>query len=181
MYITGRICSILSCGLYSFCVLYMYIPYINVGVADIITHILEGNTILYVQHQGKEYAVNMIYMWPDSTIILPGGGTEAESIYRGLGFLAVVCFGSSHTISPSPSSVSKLDRRHTGRLRKRDTLQTGVRVRGVGRSQIIQRRIRFIIDTLWMGGGGGGLCFGLHKGDKRGRGFFMVIKNDGLF
>ncbi len=60
MYITGRICGILSCGLYSFCVL--YILYINVCVADIITHILEGNTILYVQHQGKEYAINMIYM-----------------------------------------------------------------------------------------------------------------------
>ncbi len=60
MYITGRIYSILSCGLYSFCVL--YIPYINVCVADIITHILEGNTLYYMFSRGKEYAINMIYM-----------------------------------------------------------------------------------------------------------------------
>jgi hypothetical protein len=41
-------------------------------------------------------------------------------IYRELGFLAVVLFGSS-----SPSPVSKLDRRLRGRLRKRDNLLTG--------------------------------------------------------
>ncbi len=43
---------------------------------------------------------------------------------RRVGFLAVVCFGSSPT-PLLPSSVSKLDRRHTGRLRKRDNLMTG--------------------------------------------------------
>ena len=43
-------------------------------------------------------------------------------VYREPGFLAVVSFGSSPT--PSPSPVSKLDRRHTGRLRKRDDLLT---------------------------------------------------------
>jgi hypothetical protein len=38
-------------------------------------------------------------------------------IYRGPGFLAVVLF--------APSRVSKLDRRHKGRPRKRDTILTG--------------------------------------------------------
>jgi hypothetical protein len=41
-------------------------------------------------------------------------------IYRGPGFLAVLSFGSSFT--PSPLS---LDRRHTGRLRKRDKFPVG--------------------------------------------------------
>ncbi len=40
-------------------------------------------------------------------------------------FLAVVRFSSSPTPSPSRSSVSKLDGRYTGRLRKRDNLLTG--------------------------------------------------------
>jgi hypothetical protein len=44
-------------------------------------------------------------------------------IYRGLGFLPVVSCGSSPT--PSPLPVIKLDRRHIGRLRKRDNLLTG--------------------------------------------------------
>jgi hypothetical protein len=39
-------------------------------------------------------------------------------IYRGLGFLAVVLFGSS--LAPSP--VNELDRRKRGRLRKREKL-----------------------------------------------------------
>ncbi len=43
-------------------------------------------------------------------------------MYRGPGLLAVVWFGSSP--SPPPSPVSKLDRRHTGRLRKKDNLLT---------------------------------------------------------
>ncbi len=46
------------------------------------------------------------------------------TIYRRPGFLAVVWFGSSPSPFP-PSLVSKLDRRHTGRLRKRDNLLTG--------------------------------------------------------
>ncbi len=50
-------------------------------------------------------------------------------IYRWPGFLAVVWFVSSHPFPPS--SFSKLDRRHTGRLRKRDNLLTG-RGKGVG-------------------------------------------------
>jgi hypothetical protein len=45
-------------------------------------------------------------------------------IYRGPAFLAFVLFVSLPTpFCPSP--VSKLDRRHTGRLRKRDNLLTG--------------------------------------------------------
>ncbi len=47
----------------------------------------------------------------------PPPSTEYWMIYRGPGFLAVVWFGSS----PTPSPVSKLHRRHTGRLRKRET------------------------------------------------------------
>jgi hypothetical protein len=42
-------------------------------------------------------------------------------IYREPGFLAVVLFDSF----PPPSPVSKLDRRHTGRLLKRDNFLTG--------------------------------------------------------
>jgi hypothetical protein len=42
-------------------------------------------------------------------------------IYRGPDFLVVVWFGSSRTPSP-PSPVCSLDRRHRGRLRKRDKL-----------------------------------------------------------
>jgi hypothetical protein len=46
-------------------------------------------------------------------------------IYRGAGFLTVVWFGSSLTPPPlHPSTVSKLDRQHTGRLWTRDNLLT---------------------------------------------------------
>ncbi len=50
---------------------------------------------------------------------------EDWMIYRGPGFLAAVWFGSSPTPYLPPSTVSKLDRRHTGRLRKRDNLLGG--------------------------------------------------------
>ncbi len=40
---------------------------------------------------------------------------EYWMVYRGPGFLAVIWFGSS-PMHPSPTPVSKLDRRHTGRL-----------------------------------------------------------------
>jgi hypothetical protein len=49
---------------------------------------------------------------------------EYWMIYRGPGFLAVLWFGSSPTPFP-PSPASKLDRRHIGRLRKRDKLRRG--------------------------------------------------------
>jgi hypothetical protein len=52
-------------------------------------------------------------------------------IYKGLGFLAIVGVSTS---SPSPP-LSKLDRRHTGRLRKRDNLLTGEGWGGWERSQ----------------------------------------------
>ncbi len=46
-------------------------------------------------------------------------------IYRGPGFLAIVSRDSApHTPLLPPSPVSKLDRRHTGSLRKRDNLLT---------------------------------------------------------
>ncbi len=48
---------------------------------------------------------------------------EYWTIYGGPGFLAVVWFASSPT--PPPPPLSKLDKRHTARLRKRDNLLTG--------------------------------------------------------
>jgi hypothetical protein len=45
-------------------------------------------------------------------------------IYRGPGFLAVAWFGPPPTSYPPPSPVSKLDRRHPGRLKKRDNSLT---------------------------------------------------------
>jgi hypothetical protein len=53
--------------------------------------------------------------------------SEYYMIYRGPVFLAVVLFGSSPTLP-----VSKLDCRHTGRLRKRDKLVAGEREGGKG-------------------------------------------------
>jgi hypothetical protein len=50
---------------------------------------------------------------------------------RGPGFLAVVWFGSFPFLSPSP--VGKLDRRLTGRLRKRDNFAKGWRGKGPNR------------------------------------------------
>ena len=65
-------------------------------------------------------------------------------VYRGPGFF-MIC-----PLPPPPSPVSKLDRRHTGRLRKKDNLLTGER----GRSQIIRRGERLvlynILNTLWL-------------------------------
>ncbi len=58
-------------------------------------------------------------------------------------------FYPSYDLAPLPppptssSPVSKLDRRHTGRLRKRDNLLT--RSGGQGRSQIIRRQERLIL------------------------------------
>jgi hypothetical protein len=53
-------------------------------------------------------------------------------------------------LPPPPSPVTKLDRRHTGRLRKKDNLLTGER----GGSQIIRRGERLvlynILNTLWL-------------------------------
>ncbi len=53
-----------------------------------------------------------------------GGELSREywMVYRGPGFLAVIWVGSSPT--PPPSPVSKLERRRTGRLRKRAKLPT---------------------------------------------------------
>jgi hypothetical protein len=52
-------------------------------------------------------------------------------IYRGAGFLAVWFL--AHPLPPFP--VSKLDRRQTGRLRKRDKLLSGEGVGGKGWDQ----------------------------------------------
>ncbi len=46
---------------------------------------------------------------------------EYRVIYRGPGFLTVVCW----LLPPPPTPVSMLDRRQTGRLRKRYNLLTG--------------------------------------------------------
>ncbi len=64
-------------------------------------------------------------------MILHGCIKEYWMIDRRPGFLAVVWFGSSPTLS-SPPPVSKNNRRHTGRLRKRDNFLTGEGERGGG-------------------------------------------------
>ncbi len=66
---------------------------------------------------------------------------EYWMIYRGQGFLTFVWFGSSPSLSPSP--ISKLDRRHTGRMRKRaSSLRGGV---GCEWSQIIRQRESLVL------------------------------------
>jgi hypothetical protein len=70
--------------------------------------------------------------------------------FRGPGFL-VVWFGSFPT--PSPSPVSKLDRRHTWEVREIQKLADGRGCRGCGRSQIKRRRgslgLYKSFNTLW--------------------------------
>ncbi len=55
--------------------------------------------------------------------------------------------------SPTPSPVSKLDWRHTGRLRKRENCWREIRVRGWARSKIVRRRDSLVLckslNTLW--------------------------------
>ncbi len=60
---------------------------------------------------------------------------EYWMIYRGPGFLAVVKFGSKPTPYP-PSPVSKLDRRHEGRLQMRGNLLMEEGGRGLAWSRI---------------------------------------------
>ncbi len=79
---------------------------------------------------------------------------EYWMIYRGPGFLAVVWFGSSPTPLPHPpSSLSKLNRQHTGRLRKKDKLLTGEGGRGWARSWIFRPQESLFIyksfGNLW--------------------------------
>jgi hypothetical protein len=54
---------------------------------------------------------------------------------------------------PNPSPVSKLDRRQTGRLRKRDNFMTGEWGMGRGRNQIIRQPESLVLcksfNTLW--------------------------------
>jgi hypothetical protein len=75
-------------------------------------------------------------------------------IYRGTGFLATYNLAPPHPF-PSPSPISKLDRRHTGKLRKRENIQTGENGRGWRRSQIIRRLESLVLyksfKTLWCG------------------------------
>ncbi len=67
-------------------------------------------------------------------------------IYRGPGLLAVVITPhppppqSTYILCAPPPPVSKLDRRHTGTLRKRDNLLTVEGGRRWGRAQIIRQR-----------------------------------------
>jgi hypothetical protein len=69
-------------------------------------------------------------------ILISNSAYIIECFIEDQAFLAVVWFGSS----PTPStSISKLDRRHTGRLRKGDNL------RGWGRRQIIRRRESLVL------------------------------------
>ncbi len=58
------------------------------------------------------------------------------NIYKGQGFYAIVLYDLAPPLtSSSPSPVSKLDRRHTGRPRKRDHMLTGKGGKGWRRSQ----------------------------------------------
>ncbi len=72
-------------------------------------------------------------------------------VYRGLGFLEVVRFGSSPT--PSPVSITSTWR-HTGRLRKRDNFVRGEGERGCGRSRIMRPQESLFVNksfyTLWV-------------------------------
>ncbi len=62
-------------------------------------------------------------------------------IYKGPGFLAVLGFGSS----PTPSPVSKLDRRHKERPRKREKSLTGEGDKGVARSESLVLYKSFVL------------------------------------
>ncbi len=74
------------------------------------------------------------------------------------GFLAVVWFGSSP--NPSPSSVSKLDRRQTEGLRKRDKLLTGDWEMLGEESQVIWRRGSLVLfHPEWNISGWSWQCF----------------------
>ncbi len=70
--------------------------------------------------------------------------------YGGPCFLTVVWFGSP----PPPTPVSKLDRRYTGSLRKKDDLPTWGKGMGVRRSQTIRRRENLVLctklNTIWL-------------------------------
>jgi hypothetical protein len=71
-----------------------------------------------------------------------------EWFKKGPGFLAVVWFGSSLTLSPL-SSVSKIKQRHTGKLRKRDNFLTGEEGMGWTRSRIIRPQDSLVIYKLF--------------------------------
>ncbi len=77
-------------------------------------------------------------------------GRDHWMIYRGLGFLTVVWFGSS---PPPPTSLPSVSCRHGGRLRKRDSFVTGDGGgEGVGEKpnhQITRRPESLILYTLW--------------------------------
>ncbi len=70
---------------------------------------------------------------------------EYWMIYRRPGFIAVYDFFDPHPTTLPPAPVSKLERRHTGSLRKRDNLLTGEGGRGWGRSQIIRQRESLVL------------------------------------
>ncbi len=65
-----------------------------------------------------------------------------ECCFKGPDFLSVVWFGSYPTPLTPPPPVSKLHRRHTGRLRKRDNLLTGD---GLGEGPNRRRRESLIL------------------------------------
>ncbi len=61
-------------------------------------------------------------------------------IYSGPGFLSVVWFDSYPSPSCPPPPVNKLNRRNTGRLRKRDNLLAGGEVWGEEPNHTIARK-----------------------------------------
>jgi hypothetical protein len=79
-----------------------------------------------------------------------GNSRQYWMVYWGPGFPSVVWFGSS----PTPSPVSKLNCRHTGRLTKRDNFMTGEGGWGCDRSRTIPVQKSLVpyksFKTLWV-------------------------------
>ncbi len=97
---------------------------------------------------------------------------EYWTIYRGQGFLADVQFGSS------PSPVSKLDRRHTGRLRNSDNLLT--EGGGGGTTSYNYEKARSSKNRAILSGRACRLCLaGIYSGSKQWP-LFSVPKQIGL-
>ncbi len=82
---------------------------------------------LHVDVEGTRNIIDCLVLTYPSFTCSDWFSKEYWMIYRGPGFLSVVWFGSSpHPLNPPPTSpVSKLDWRHTGRLKKERQLADG--------------------------------------------------------
>ncbi len=99
--------------------------------------------------------INSSSCWRSTHRLLRGRGGGGVGIGRRQAAIEL-CPPPGFGSSPHPLPFSKLDRRHTGRLRKRDDLLTGERGGGRvwRRSQIIPRREILVLyksfNTLWL-------------------------------